>query len=83
MHETSSVDTGEEGFDIMKHKHLLMLVHTPSQLDAEEINIIIEHGFYEFEQKFEVVCAMSFSHPKSHPNMVAKEFSYFEQFGKG
>ena len=83
MHETSFVDTGEDGFNVMKHKHLLMLVHAPTHFDAEEVISSMEHGFYEFEQKFEVVCAMSFSHPKSHPNMVAKEFSYFEQFGRG
>jgi hypothetical protein len=40
-------------------------------------------GFDEFEQEFEVVCALAFSPPSQLPNRGGEEFSYFKQFGKG
>jgi hypothetical protein len=41
--------------DMPTNKHLLMLVHTPSQFQPGEIISTIELGFNKFEQKFEVV----------------------------
>ena len=32
-----NVDTEESGFDVVKHKHLLMLVHAPTNYEAGDI----------------------------------------------
>jgi hypothetical protein len=50
---------------------------------VDEIIASLSLGFNEFEQEFEVVCALIFSPPNSLPNIGGKEFSYFKQFGKG
>ena len=78
-----NLDTEESGFDVVKHKHLLMLVHAPTNYEAGDIILSMALGFYEFAQTFELVCALSFSHPKYLPNSGVEEHSYFEQFGKG
>ena len=77
------VDMEEEHVDIVAQKHLLMFVHAPTQFEVDEIISSMSVGFHEFEQKFEVVCALSFSPPKSLPNTGNEEFSYFRQFGEG
>jgi len=81
-HGEKLIASEEEVVDVVTHKHLLMLVHAPMQFEVDEINSSSSLGFREFEQEFEVVCALSFSPPKSHPNKGDKEFSYFKQFGK-
>ena len=77
------VDMKEKHVNIVAQKHLLMFVHARMQYEMDEIISSMSVGFHEFEQKFEVVCALSFSPPKSLPNRGDKEFTYFEQFGKG
>lgn len=77
------VDMEEKDVDIVAQKHLLMLMHAPMQFKVDEIISSMSLGFDEFEQEFEVVCALSFSPPNSLPNRGDKEFSYFKQFGKG
>ena len=59
--------------DIIAQKHLLMFVHAPMQYEVDEIIPSMSVGFHEFEQKFEVVCALSFSPPKSLPNRGVEE----------
>jgi hypothetical protein len=71
------VDMEEEHVNIVAQKHLLMFVHALMQCEVDEIISSMSVGFHEFEQKFEVVCALSFSPPKSLPNTGNKEFSYF------
>jgi hypothetical protein len=60
-----------------------MSVHAPTLIEADEIIASLLLGFDEFEQEFEVVCALAFSPPNSLPNRGSKDFSYFEQFCKG
>jgi hypothetical protein len=55
-------------FDMATNKYLLMLVHAPMQFQPEEIVSSVELGFHEFEQRFEVVYALSFSPLSSLPN---------------
>ena len=77
------VDVEEKDVDIVAQKYLLMLVHAPTLFEADEIIASMSLGFDEFEQEFEVVCALAFSPPSQLPNRGGEEFSYFEQFGKG
>ncbi len=78
-----NVDTEESGFDIVKHKHLLMLVHAPTNYEEGDIITSMALGFYEFAQTFQLVCDLSFSHLKYLPNSGVEECLYFKQFGKG
>ena len=48
-----------------------------------ELILSVAFHFHDFAQNLDMVCALSFSHPKSLPNRGAEEYSYFEQFGKG
>jgi hypothetical protein len=73
----------EEHVNIVARKHLLMFVHAQMQFEVDEIISSMSVDFHEFEQKFEVVCALLFSPPKSLPNKENEQFSYFKQFGKG
>ena len=68
-----NVDTEESGFDVVKHKHLLMLVHAPTNYEAGDIISSMALGFYEFAQTFVLGCALSFSHPKYLPNSGVEE----------
>ena len=78
-----NVDTEESSFDVVKHKHFLMLVHALTNYEAGDIISSMALCFYEFAQTFELVCALSFSQPKYLPNSGLEEYLYFEQFGKG
>jgi hypothetical protein len=73
----------EKDVDIVAQKYLLMLVHAPTFFEADEIIASMSLGFDEFEQEFEVVCALAFSPPSQLPHKGGEDFSYFEQFGKG
>jgi hypothetical protein len=77
------VDVEEKDVDIVAQKYVLMLVHALTLFEVDEIIASLSLGFNEFEQEFEVVCALIFSPPNSLPNIGGKEFSYFKQFGKG
>jgi hypothetical protein len=59
-----------------------MLVHAPMHFQPEEIVSSVELGFHEFEQSFEVVCALSFSPLSSLPNQSDQVSAYFEMFSK-
>ena len=58
-------------------------MHAPTLFEADEIIASMSLVFNEFEQEFEVVWALTFSPPNSLSSRGGKEFSYFEQFGKG
>ena len=60
-----------------------MLVHAPTFFEADEMIASMSLGFDEFEQEFEVICALAFSPPSQLLNRGGEEFSYYEQFGKG
>jgi hypothetical protein len=60
-----------------------MLVHAPSQFQPGEIISSVELGFSKFEQKFEVVCALSFSSLLGFHHQNDGVSSYFKLFGKG
>ena len=80
--------TDEEGVDIVKHKHLLMFVHAPTQFEVSELIALIELGFHKIEQEFKVVCAKSFSPPTEllliqRHGELSYFNQYFKQFGKG
>ena len=60
-----------------------MLVHAPSQFEPGEIISSVELGFSEFEQKFEMVCALSFSSLSGFRHQNDEVFLYFKLFGKG
>ena len=62
------VDVEEMGVNIATHKYLLMFVHAPTLFEADEIIASMSLGFDEFEQEFEVVCALAFSPPGQLPN---------------
>ena len=77
------VDVEEKGVNIAVQKYLLMFVHAPTLFEANEIIASMSLGFNEFEQEFEVFCALASSPPSQLPNRGGEEFSYFKQFGKG
>lgn len=68
---------------VVKHKHLLMLVHALTNFEAGDNISSMALSFHEFAQTFELFCALSFSHPKYLPSSGVEESLYFEQFGKG
>jgi hypothetical protein len=51
------VNVEDNVIDMSMNKHLLMIVHASLQFKPGEIISSVELGFFEFEQKFEVVCA--------------------------
>jgi len=73
----------KDDYDVVKHKHLLLLVHAPTNYEVGEVISLMELGFYDFMQTFDLVCALSFSHPNTLKKQSLEESSYFELFGKG
>ena len=73
----------ENDIDMATNKYLLMLVHAPMHFQPEEIVSSVELGFHEFEQRFEVVCSLSFPPLSSLPNQSDQVSAYFEMFSKG
>ena len=76
------VDVEEKDVDIVAQKYLLMLVHALTLFEADEIIASMSLGFDEFEQEFEVVCALAFSPPSQLPNRGGEEFSYLNNLAK-
>ena len=77
------MDSDKDDYDVVKHKHLLLLVHAPTNYEVGEVISLMELGFYDFMQTFDLVCALSFSHPNTLKKQSLEESSYFELFGKG
>ena len=58
----TSLQKVKDDYDVVKHKHLLLLVHAPTNYEVGElISLMMELGFYDFMQMFDLVCALSFS----------------------
>ncbi len=72
------VDVEEKDVDIAAKKYFLMLVHARTLFEADEIIASMSLGFDEFEQEFEVVCALAFSSPNPLLNRDGKEMSCFD-----
>ena len=53
-------DSVKDDYDVVKHKHLLLLVHAPTNYEVGEVISLMELGFYDFMQMFDLVCALFF-----------------------